>query len=276
MRAIPLTGAGSFARAARATRIVRISAIALAAAALVAAAVAGRHPHAATQRFLPQHTRSGVVVLDLSASVSSDTYARMGVVLHALATQDARYGLVVFSDVAYQVLPLGTPATHLDPIVRYFTLPTHVSRGQSINFPLNPWSATFTGGTKIAAGLAAARDLARENGVGRTPIILISDLADDDTDVTRLNGLLLAYRNEGLDLRVIPLHADPKNLAYFRRLLGPRVQILPTPPTSPESSIAVSTTRFPDGLVWFAAAALVLLGVFELLLSELTWREARA
>ena len=40
----------------------------------------------------------GLVVLDLSASISSDTYARIDGTLDRLAGSGGRYGLIVFSD----------------------------------------------------------------------------------------------------------------------------------------------------------------------------------
>ena len=55
----------------------------------------------------------GLVVLDLSASISTDTYARIGATLDELADTGGRYGLIVFSDTAYLALPPGTPAAEL-------------------------------------------------------------------------------------------------------------------------------------------------------------------
>ena len=62
-------------------------------------------------------------MLDVSASISADTYSRIGATLSSLARSGGRYGLVVFSDQAYEALPPGTPASDLRPLVRYFTLP---------------------------------------------------------------------------------------------------------------------------------------------------------
>ncbi len=57
----------------------------------------------------------GLVVLDLSASISTDTYAGSAPRSIELADTDGRYGLIVFSDTAYLALPPGTPAAELRP-----------------------------------------------------------------------------------------------------------------------------------------------------------------
>jgi hypothetical protein len=86
------------------------------------AVLVSRHPHTQTIVTLPAHS-SAIVVLDVSASISADTYSRIGATLSSLARSDGRYGLVVFSDQAYEALPPGTPASDLQPLVRYYTLP---------------------------------------------------------------------------------------------------------------------------------------------------------
>ena len=105
-------------------------------------------------QFLPNGSR-GIVVLDLSASISSDTFERIGKTLRDLAATNSRYGLVVFSDVAYEALPPGTPSAELKPYARFFTLPPPQA-GFLPQFPVNPWTNSFSGGTRIAAGLGLA------------------------------------------------------------------------------------------------------------------------
>ena len=80
----------------------------------------------------------GLVVLDLSASISSDTYARIGGTLDRLADSGGRYGLIVFSDTAYLALPPGTPAAELRSFARRFDLPARTSG--AIVVPTNPWT----------------------------------------------------------------------------------------------------------------------------------------
>ena len=89
---------------------------------------------------------NGIVVLDLSASISTETYSRIGATLTDLVATRGRYGLVIFSDVAYEALPPGTPADALRPLIRYFKLPPQTQPGVPPNFPVNPWLQTFSGG----------------------------------------------------------------------------------------------------------------------------------
>src|SRR5438552_798601 len=139
---IPLADAAALRPAAQRTLAVRTVLAASLAAAVVAAALVARHPHTQTIITVPSHS-TALVVLDLSASISSDTYARIGATLSSLAQSNGRYGLIVFSDQAYEALPPGTPAADLQPLVRYFTLPAHVAPGFAPTFPVNPWSGAY-------------------------------------------------------------------------------------------------------------------------------------
>ena len=59
---------------------------------------------------------SVVVVLDLSLSIPEVAYERMRNAMNELAASDARVGLVLFSDIAYEVLPTGSPTSELQPV----------------------------------------------------------------------------------------------------------------------------------------------------------------
>src|SRR5437763_7031626 len=122
---------------ARTTRAIALLLAVCVAALIVIAAVSVAHPRPGTTAFLPTGT-DGIVVLDLSASISSDTYQRIGTTLRELARTGGRYGLVAFSDVAYRALPPGTPARALSGFARFFTLPPARS-GFLPQFPPNPW-----------------------------------------------------------------------------------------------------------------------------------------
>src|SRR6266511_3268220 len=137
-QAIPLADTAALAGAARRTAAIRLAA-ALGLVGLAAAAILlGRHPRTHEVRFLPERS-NGIVVLDLSASISSDTYSRIGQTLIELASSRGRYGLVIFSDTAYEALPPGSPATALRPLIRFFTLPPQRVPGVAPTFPDNPW-----------------------------------------------------------------------------------------------------------------------------------------
>ena len=66
---------------------------------------------------------SGVVVLDLSSSTDSAPPREIPGVLRHLANAGGRSGLVLFSDVAYEALPLGATSEELRPFLRYFRRP---------------------------------------------------------------------------------------------------------------------------------------------------------
>ena len=215
--AIPLADAAALRPAAQRTRAVQaVLALALVGA-IVAAALIARHPHTQTIITVPSHS-TALVVLDLSASISADTYARIGSTLSSLARSNGRYGLVVFSDQAYEALPPGTAASDLEPLVRYFTLPVQRTPGFTPTFPVNPWGNAFSAGTKIAAGLELAHTIAVQDALRRPAVILISDLDDDPEDLSRLVNITLAYRRDHIPLRIVGLDPSPQNAALFARL----------------------------------------------------------
>jgi len=228
--AIPLTDAPALRLPARRTAAVLSVLAAAGLAAAVAALILSRHPHTRTIVPLPAHA-DAVVVLDVSASISSDTYSRIGGTLAALSRSDARFGLVVFSDQAYEALPPGAPAADLAPFVRYFTLPPQVRPGFAQTFPQNPWTATFTAGTRISAGMDLAHSIAVE-GRHRATVVLVSDLDDDPGDLTRLATVLLSYKRDGVPVRIIGLNPSPNDIAFFQRLLPTGSAIVAAPSLS--------------------------------------------
>jgi len=216
---------------------------------------------------LPTHADT-VLVLDLSASISSDTYSRIGGTIAALARSGGRFGLVVFSDIAYEALPPGTPASDLAPLVRYFTLPPQRQLGFAQTFPNNPWQSTFTAGTKISAGM----DLAHSIAVAQprhAAVVLVSDLDDDPGDVTRLASVLAAYRRDRVPARVVGLNPSPQNVFFFQRLLGPNAPVVQAPTLNEVPPHDV--TPFPWTLVALAVAAAAALAVLETWAPRLDW-----
>ena len=148
-RAIPFADVRSLLPLARRTTLVRAAAAVVLVALALAAVLVGRNPQVRESTVLP--TRSnGIVVLDLSASISTDTYARIGASLRELTESGGRYGLVVFSDTAYEAMPPGTPSEALRPLVRYFTLRAARTEGFLPTFPVNPWANSFSAGTKLS------------------------------------------------------------------------------------------------------------------------------
>jgi len=219
VRPIPMAEAASFGAVARRTAVVRW-ALALALLALLVTAILAPRGRSASERLVQPGT-SGIVVLDLSASISQDTYSRIGATLDELTRSGGRFGLVVFSDVAYEALPPGTPAAELRPLIRYFAIERPRTAGFAPTFPPNPWSASFSGGTKISAGLDLALSIASQRPLGRRgSVLLVSDLADDSNDVSRMTATVLELRRRGIPLRVVALNPNVDDRALFARLLG--------------------------------------------------------
>lgn len=276
MRAIPLAQARLLARAARRTALVRaVLAVALVALVLACAALArGPQVHERAQPYVPPKS-AGIVVLDLSASISSDTYSRIGETLRQLVARGGRYGLVVYSDVAYEALPPGTPASALAPLVRYFTLPAHTAPGVAPTYPPNPWSRHFTAGTRISNGLELAHTIVLEDHVKRPAVVLVSDLADDPQDVQRLTSILLVYRRDRIPLRVVALNPSPTDAGFFQRLLGTGTAILPARLPGEAGYAATAASSGVSGrLVAAAAMVAALLGLHTLWSARLRWSAA--
>jgi hypothetical protein len=271
MMSIPYTGAQGLARIAARTMVARIVLAVLLVALVLAAAASARHPQLNKQPLLSSKA-GGMVVLDLSASISSDTFTRIGESLRELVARGGRYGLVVFSSGAYEALPPGTPASALKPLVRYFTLPTNLAPGEQPTYPTNPWTHSFTAGTQISRGLDLARQIEVDSGARNPAVVLISDLADDPNDIQRLTGVLLGYRAAGIKLRVIALNAAPNDQAYFARLIGSAAAIIPAAlPGEHPSAVAPPRASFPWWLVYLTVAVALLLGLNELRSARLRW-----
>ena len=62
-------------------------------------------------------------MLDISSSTDSAPPREIPGVLRHLANAGGRSGLVLFSDVAYEALPLGATSEELRPFLRYFRRP---------------------------------------------------------------------------------------------------------------------------------------------------------
>ena len=212
---------------------------------------------------LPAGT-DGLVVLDLSASISTDTYARIGATLDGLADTGGRYGLIVFSDTAYLALPPGTPAAELRAFARRFDLPEQA--GGAITVPTSPWTGSFSAGTKISTGLQLALDTIEERRLGRPAVLLVSDLDDDAGDRERLTGTALALRRAGIPVRVVALNAAPEDERYVKRLLR-RPDDLAAAALPGEEREGGRPVRLP--LFLAALAAAVALALRELLLTRL-------
>ena len=94
-------------------------------------------------------TGTGVVVVDLSLSIVDDTSgARPRSAAALRSTADAPVGLVIFSDVPYELLPPGTPPSELRPLIRMLT-------------PIDAGGVVTRGRTSSASGTRSRRHAAR-------------------------------------------------------------------------------------------------------------------
>ena len=249
MSTIPLADAPALRTPARLTFAVRATLAGIAIGAAVAFLVVSRHPQARTVVPLPRNA-STVIVLDVSASISTDTYARIGGTLAAISHSGARVGLVAFSDLAYEALPPQTQA------------------GFAPTFPPNPWTNTFTAGTRISTGMELAHTIAQAQPKPPT-VILVSDLDDDPQDLTALAAVMAAYRRDHIPVRVVGLNASPQDVTLFERLLGRTVPVAQAPTLNevPPHDVTV----FPGVLLALAILAAAALALREAWAPRLEW-----
>jgi hypothetical protein len=267
---IPLADARAFRARAIVTRTALAVLAACAALAAVGVLLSSRSPHSQTLVPLPSKANV-VIVLDLSASISSDSFSRIGGTLRALSQTGRRVGLVVFSDDAYEALPPGTPAADLAPLVRYFTLPPQKVPGFMPSFPANPWAKAFTGGTVISAGMELAIDIAVAQRPQAT-VMLVSDLDDDPNDLPALSAVAEVAKHDRVPIRIVGLSALPADIAYFRTIFGRGAPIVEAPTL--EQAAPREQTPFPWTLVALAVAAAIALALREGWAPRLAWRRS--
>lgn len=249
--AIPATETARLRPAARRTTLVRTALALLLLGTLALALVIARTYDVRHAPLVPTGT-TGMVVLDMSASVYEGA---MEETLRKLVDTGERAGLVVFSDSAYELLPPGTPARELLPILRFLK----PAAGKEGELPVNPWQ-DFRAGTQISAGLRAAREaLVREN-VHRGSVVLISDLEILPDEVERLGAEIAELKRTGIDVRIVPLNPTPEKLAKVEALTGPSVLL--------REPGAAGAVRAPEARTWRGAVpwTFMLVGLLLVLL----------
>lgn len=278
-RSLPIADAPLLDGAARRTRLTR-NVLTLALALLVGAAV-----------FIAAHGRSGTlappaesggkvteVVLDVSGSVGGSSYAATATALRRLARSPGRVGLILFSDSAEEALPPGTRPVELTPLLRFYTPVGPAASAGTLpptRFSTNPWYPSFSGGTKMSAGLGAARRALRRDHV-RGRILLISDLGDASADRNALQKELVAIARAGIELRVLALPSSyESDVVRFQRLLGAQAveRFVAAPP--PVREHETRSAGFPLALVVTAGLIAAALAANELLGVSLRRRRER-
>ncbi|MGZ4334344.1 MAG: vWA domain-containing protein [Gaiellaceae bacterium] len=165
----------------------------------------------------PQGTSTGVVALDMSASISGPVYARVATTLRGIVDANQSIGLVMFSDTAYSLLPPNSPPGALLQFIPYFTPVRYY--GATPVFAQSPWE-NFSGGTRVAAGLIEARRALARAHVAHGAILIVSDLDDSTADQPALAAEALRLRQQHIAVRIVPLFAETQNLRYFAAVFG--------------------------------------------------------
>jgi len=271
MSAIELADYPALAPAARRTRLLRLGAAGAAVALAVLAflvAPSGSSPGAV---LLP-HGANGIVVLDVSASISSDTYARIASTLDRLRRGGGTAGFILFSDTAYQALPPGTPVAELGPFERFFQVPAQTQPGVLPQPPQSPWTDQFGAGTRISTGLSLALKVLQEDRLRNPVVLLVSDLDDDAGDLESLTSVALAYRHIGVPIRVVGLNPSQDDASFMQRLLPQGGGIVNA--TLPGEKGASTHTGVPVTLILVAVALALAAAVYLPATERLRWRTA--
>lgn len=273
MNAIELADLPALAGAADRTRRARVGVVALVLVLAVAVVLTAPRRAAPAPALLPRGA-SGIVVVDVSASISPDTYAGIAATLDRLRRGGGTAGLVLFSDTAYQALPPETPVAELGAFERFFRVPAARQPGVLPQPPRSPWTDTFSAGTRISAGLSLALRVLREERLHKPVVLLVSDLDDDAGDLESLTSVALAYRKLGVPIRVVGLHPAPEDIRYVERLLPRGGHVVPAGLPTEQRGGAAGGASLPFALAVLAAVLAVALAAWLVLTERLQWRNA--
>jgi hypothetical protein len=226
---IPIATTATMGPAVRRTLILRLGLGVLLVALVVAAILTGRSKAAADRGLVPGGV-GGMLALDVSRSIKPEANQTITQVLQQLIDSHSRIGLVAFSDIAYELLPPGSPTSELQPLLRYFAaVPPKPGPDP---FPPNPWTTSFSGGTQISSGLAVAHAALVRAGQPKGPILLVSDLDTAPDDVPRVALTFNQFRAQGVPFRIVAVSPREDNLSLFKNLAGPGAFTHPVAKTS--------------------------------------------
>jgi hypothetical protein len=173
----------------------------------------------------PEGTSTGVVALDMSASISGPIYARVATTLRGIVNANQSVGLVMFSDTAYELIPPNSPPAAMLQFIPFFVPLRYY--GSTPVFGQTPWD-TFMGGTRIGEGLKQARLALRHAHVKHGAILLVSDLDDSNADQALLEQEALRLRTEHIPVRIVPLFAAPADRRLFAAFFGEKAFVDPS------------------------------------------------
>jgi hypothetical protein len=214
---------------AQRTTLVRVVLALALAATLAGAVLLARTAGSGRAAVLPVGAKTGVIVADMSASVAGPPFERVGAIVRGLVTANQAMGLVMFSDVAYELLPPNSPPSALEQFLRFFA-PKSVNKGAPV-FGASPWSQ-FSGGTRISTGLAAGWAALKRAGIPHGSLVLMSDLNDSQDDRDPLVAVANDLRQAHVPVRIVPINAAPSDVQIFASLFGKNVFVSPSAFTS--------------------------------------------
>jgi hypothetical protein len=254
--AVPLADLRGLHLALRRTSLVRMLLAAALAGTFALLFITAHSAGAGRAAVFPEGVDTGVVALDMSASISGPTYSRVATTLRGIANANQSVGLVMFSDSAYELLPPNSPPGALVQFIPYFVPVRYF--GSTPVFSQSPWD-TFMGGTRVATGLEMARVALERAGLRHGAILLVSDLDDSNSDQGLLDQEALKLRAEHIPVRIVPLFAAEHDLNLFKALFGESSIVDPRVFTHTATRRAASVAATQPWTLLLLGGALVLL-----------------
>jgi hypothetical protein len=253
---VPLADLSRLQPAAQRTSVLRVFLAAALAATFVLLFLTARSAGAGRAAVFPKGVHTGVVALDMSASISGPTYARVATTLRGIVNANQSVGLVMFSDTAYELLPPNSPPGALAQFIPYY-VPKRYYGGAPV-FSQTPWD-TFMGGTRVGTGLEMARVALRRAGVAHGAILLVSDLDDSNGDQSLLEQEAATLHAQHIPVRIVPLFATIRDVDLFTALFGQSSMVDPSVFTQTAKREAASVAASQPWALLLLGGALVLL-----------------
>ena len=272
--AVPLADLPRLHVSAQRTAAVRIVLALALAGTLAWLVLVAKDAGAGRAAVFPEGTSTGVVALDMSASISGPIYARVATTLRGIVNANQSVGLIMYSDTAYELIPPNSPPAAMLQYIPFFVPLRYY--GSTPVFGQTPWD-TFMGGTRVAAGLEMARVALERGHVKHGAILLVSDLDDSNADQGLLEDEALRLRNEHIPVRIVPLFAQPRDRRLFAALFGENAFVDPSVFTHTARRHAASIAAPQPWLLMILGGLLVvLLAGNERLNGRLSAQEATA
>lgn len=244
------------------TTLVRVGLALALAATLGGAILLGRSAGSGRPALLPEGRKTGVMVIDMSGSVSGGRFKAVAAVMRGLAAANQAMGLVMFSDTAYELLPPNSPTSALVAFEGFFDPHAHGNGAPA--FGTSPWDQ-FSAGTRISQGLSMGRQALQRAGDTHGSLLLISDLADSATDQESLVAEASALKRSDIPVRIFPVNASPANVAVFAALFGRSSFVRPSAyRTTATEKIQPIRSSWPAALILVGTILVGLLAANEL------------